>query len=202
MYRSALVGEVTSDMRPTHRALDNLTAQRPLQREDGSWNLAVIVDRHELSAEGWTYFDSVVKVATSAGVYCQEDWSRLPSHFDNVCVVAHNHPMLQQHLSRWGENGWFKGRYLILFVCGQAGVPPLETEQLFDSFGVTSTFMPVHQIEIAAVVTIVEALLMGKKRRVIPPQKTARPAQLNINREGGRIFRRVLARLQALWPRF
>lgn len=140
-------------------ALLNLSVQEPLRHEDGYWNLAIVLDQRGLSAEGQECFQRIRAVARQVGVPCQWDWSPPPSEAHVICIVAHNHVAFRRDLLHWGQEGWLRGRYLILFVCGHSGESALTPKNLTDELGVVGALTFAHQIQPTAVACVLEQLL-------------------------------------------
>lgn len=142
-------------------ALHNLAAQEPLRKPDGSWNLAIILDRRHVSPQSNVHLDRIGSIARQMGVPCQEDWSSPPSNVHALCIIGHNHVELRRDLLDWGRKGWVRGCYLFLLICGRLGETVLTPEQLNEVLHVAGSITFAHQIELTAATLILEQLLLS-----------------------------------------
>lgn len=139
--------------------LSDAEAINSLRRPDGSWNLALILEQRELSPQQQQRMAHLEALARSTEMPCQFGWENPPPKALYLCVVGHNHPDLEKDLYQWGEKGWLRDRWLFLFVCGQEGVPPFNTNELRFKYGVMGVTASMHNVKVDAAVRAVERLL-------------------------------------------
>lgn len=114
------------------------------------WNTVVVLDPTGFSDEDRKYFDDIEATANRVGVACQRGWSLAPPEVSNVILVAHRRCDLRDDLLKWKELGHLRGRYLMLYVCGEKGEPPLTPEEL-KALQITGSIFPGNQILIKVV---------------------------------------------------
>jgi hypothetical protein len=111
-----------------------------------------------LPDEDIKYFEAIEAAAKRVGVSCQRDWSLPPPTVSNIFIVAHYRCDLRDDLLKWEEQGFLRGRYLLLYVCGNKGESPLTPAQL-NELKLVGSATYLHQILLVAVASHLEHLL-------------------------------------------